>query len=779
MRMWNVSGLLVPLFLSSSLIVGCTGAVDPSVSFLSFSLPSLKNTGASPFQQELESQGYIELQGTCDKSVTGFQFQFDRNGWKDISASGGMAPPGVTPPARPYDADCSDGLFFIYLFADELQAYLPAGQNFETYSPSAVHLRGVAGPFTTEPLTFYGTGQGPGGGGGPEANSFIMRPLSSRFGVDLCMPVDLMLVYVESGSTAWSGWVSNSAERQIGLNILDFTSNDFKFYSDGDCQTGIVSAVSIPKNEVSKRLYFKGTVSGTGRIHGTGVGFGGMGVEGPTSIEIRSTSDPYEVRFSDSLRRPSAGTCQTLTVFLQDDHGAVTSTLASEIPVLVSGEGGSELAGVSLFDNRSCQGSASPGSLNLTFPTGGASWREISYRVDHESSTALFASSALLTSSEPGRHYINPWMAAHGVHLSSSSYSVLPYQAPDCIEIKVTLVDQHGYPQNTISFPAEFDYTIDDMGLTALYSNSGCIGTPASKRVVSFASGDFTQKVYLKLASSSQAAFLTILGYEEVPPMSPPRLNSSAVSWTAAVVGNLVSLGGSMRQVFRLPRVLSGIPLSVPLSDVPVVSELGDAAYSSSKMSVAYNATSPLAVHVGQEANRAINQRVWELNGGDGIANSVDSNIFLTMGYTAAIMFRTSATGTQVLMGFRDQAMEQYVIGPSGSVNVMGCSMGLGLNDGNWHTLVVSRGPLFAFMDIYYQIDDQTPQSCSVDPMISAMLPSAFTAPFGVGKLDSANPGLVGQVVEVLYDDSQAIYGLSDPLFGRIRQHLNNRYPLK
>lgn len=90
------------------------------VASLGKQLPKPALTGSSPFDQDIESTGYVHFQGTCDSRLTDLTLSFDLNKWElpptqpDLSAS---------PNAGPFvnDFNCSDGIYSFYLSPKDIQ----------------------------------------------------------------------------------------------------------------------------------------------------------------------------------------------------------------------------------------------------------------------------------------------------------------------------------------------------------------------------------------------------------------------------------------------------------------------------------------------------------------------------------------------------------------------------------------------------------------------------------------------------------------------------------
>lgn len=98
-----------------------SGCKDPevSVSPLGKKLPAPSLKGTSPFDQSFSSQGYVQVQGSCDSRIGNISLSLDDVNWSTPPANPDLT--GATLPANTTnDINCSDGSFNVYLTKNDL-----------------------------------------------------------------------------------------------------------------------------------------------------------------------------------------------------------------------------------------------------------------------------------------------------------------------------------------------------------------------------------------------------------------------------------------------------------------------------------------------------------------------------------------------------------------------------------------------------------------------------------------------------------------------------------
>lgn len=113
------SHYLLPLLFCMSL-VGCKDP-DVTVSPLGKKLAAPLLLSASPFSQNFDAQGYVQLQGSCNRRIKGLSISFDKNKWAQAPTTPDISGTSLgTAPVN--DSNCSDGLFDIYLTKNDLNS---------------------------------------------------------------------------------------------------------------------------------------------------------------------------------------------------------------------------------------------------------------------------------------------------------------------------------------------------------------------------------------------------------------------------------------------------------------------------------------------------------------------------------------------------------------------------------------------------------------------------------------------------------------------------------
>lgn len=296
--------------------MGCTKAGVPEVGFLSLTLPSLKSTFDSPFEQDMHDQGYIILRGECPATVTGFKIQLNDSAWVAIPQEDAGPSGAEESPAGSYgwDQDCADGTFTFWLYEHDLAANFPQFMG-DDNGPSVIRLIGT-GTVNTSPLEFYDTWSDDGDGTPSKLSLQAYTPNPGYIVNEQCTELSVGLLgehghrmepqrsYRFSLVSSLSGWASVT---EVYGSWNDCYSNQNSF-SGND--------ITLPANVYERRLYVKlvGTL-------GDGVKLQVSDVESSlTASEIfESTLTDINNFFGEhGLSSIIAGTCYPFQVVLHD-----------------------------------------------------------------------------------------------------------------------------------------------------------------------------------------------------------------------------------------------------------------------------------------------------------------------------------------------------------------------------------------------------------------------------------------------------------------------------
>ncbi len=170
--MLNVgSKSLLRVLLSMTLLTGCESP-DLEVSSLDKKLPAPVLKGSSPFDQDLEEQNYVRIQGSCDTRVGNIYLSFDKQNWHQPPLSPDLT--GTTLGALTNDRDCTDGSFDIYLTKNDLQSIWGLQTGDDGTDVDYVYLKGETLIGETNILTIIDS-SGPGTGGNSPASKMALE----------------------------------------------------------------------------------------------------------------------------------------------------------------------------------------------------------------------------------------------------------------------------------------------------------------------------------------------------------------------------------------------------------------------------------------------------------------------------------------------------------------------------------------------------------------------------------------------------------------------------
>lgn len=167
----NVYGIRYLLILLLA-VVTITGCEEPDVSMASlgkkFQAPSL--TGASPFDQDMNTNGYVRFQGSCNVRVSTLSISFDEDLWFIVPAVPNITGTNLTG-SEVNDNSCeNDGQFDFYLTENEMTSW-----GFDPdVEVDVIYIRGSTILGETQVLKLIDH-SGPGGGNGGAATQVVLE----------------------------------------------------------------------------------------------------------------------------------------------------------------------------------------------------------------------------------------------------------------------------------------------------------------------------------------------------------------------------------------------------------------------------------------------------------------------------------------------------------------------------------------------------------------------------------------------------------------------------
>lgn len=288
---------LLLLFVSVAFLSGCE---DPAVnvSTLGRKLAAPVLTSSSPFDQDLDTQGYVRITGTCDPRVGSISISFDDVTWKYAPSSTTTATTsGSTGTTVTNDNDCADGKFDIYLTKSDILNTWGIDTDSSSTDVTNIYIKGEAWFGDTRTLTLTDPKKNDPTLSGKPAKVVLRKVFPAGFGgAGVCEMFYAVVVDANGNET--------SPSTATSFTISNTTGNDIPAYaSASDCSSnyGVKTSFLIPVNNSSVAVYMK---MPTTPIDGA-IGFG---IANLASLGTSATPTQVTLRDPASARRFIAAT---------------------------------------------------------------------------------------------------------------------------------------------------------------------------------------------------------------------------------------------------------------------------------------------------------------------------------------------------------------------------------------------------------------------------------------------------------------------------------------
>lgn len=320
-------------------ILGCTKApVEVNSLGLKLSAPQLKSS--SPFEQDMESNGFVVLSGTCNKMMTKFSVSTDGETFYDIPPSTPYTVAGVAG-TKTNKTDCADGTFEFYLSDALIESWLGSSENI-----NKIFLRSEGALGVSENLVLIDTKDKDGGGGSRPTQYKISKEFPRGLvGDNTCGAIEISL----TDSSGNEGSLSQATTFELKEGNF---SSALSFYEDlAQCQTSVSTSTTltaqqigtIPANRSRKTIYyhFQFPPSDTFmnlRVDNTNAA---LNLSSATTVVEKRNSDPSSTQrwlSFDGMRNIYKNTCVQGRVGLRkydvinsgdNTHGPIISTVLS------------------------------------------------------------------------------------------------------------------------------------------------------------------------------------------------------------------------------------------------------------------------------------------------------------------------------------------------------------------------------------------------------------------------------------------------------------------
>ncbi|MEK2689872.1 hypothetical protein [Bdellovibrio sp. GT3] len=516
--MMNVSGKsLLLIMLSAAFLSGCK---DPevAVSTLGRKLAAPVLSSSSPFDQDMEVQGYVRISGSCDTRVGPVVIGFNEDSFHSPPVSPNTS--GTSLGSITNDSDCSDGSFDIYLTSTDLLSIWGIDATDDNDDVEHILIKGETWFGDTRTLTITNN-RTPGSGNTVATHVTLRKVFPAGFaGANQCEMFNAYVTDANGNET--------SANSAVTFSIQDSRNSGVTYFqTSSDCSSSAnsVSLFSIPAKQGMITVYARmpatpldSTIAFTPVIAS-----GGLQAGSATTVTLR---DPTSTRrFIALLDAPGTiykNVCQPITLQRMNYY----KTSAYDSASLTVNVAPSD-AKLEFFTESDCNSSAKTSTISFasavsTVTTyikytyaGTASNNQVKINLNHTVSDS---------------NYDNPSYVVR-VDLSNDTVvAKMDFGGPtnigrsQCYQYKITTANS-----NWTAIPADKDY---DVGLTSssstaglqFYSDEYC-STPVSTVVVP--QGQTFKKFWVK-SSAGQNSPATVT-------MSPNSLTAVSRNITVTV----------------------------------------------------------------------------------------------------------------------------------------------------------------------------------------------------------------------------------------------------
>ncbi|WP_413583421.1 hypothetical protein [Bdellovibrio sp. HCB288] len=308
--MMNVSGKsLLLIMLSAAFLSGCK---DPevAVSTLGRKLAAPVLSSSSPFDQDMEEQGYVRISGSCDTRVGPVVIGFTEDSFHSPPTSPNTS--GTSLGSITNDSDCSDGSFDIYLTSADLLSIWGIDATDDNDDVEHILIKGETWFGDTRTLTITNN-RTPGSGNTIATHVTLRKVFPADFaGAGQC---EMFNAYATD-----SNGNETSTNTAVTFAVQDSRSSGINYYLNGtDCtnSTQSVSSLSIPAKQGMITFYARMPTSPVDSI----IGFtpvimsGGLQAAAATNVTLRDpASNRRFIALIDAPGTIYKNVCQPITL---------------------------------------------------------------------------------------------------------------------------------------------------------------------------------------------------------------------------------------------------------------------------------------------------------------------------------------------------------------------------------------------------------------------------------------------------------------------------------
>ncbi|QDK44094.1 hypothetical protein DOM22_02435 [Bdellovibrio sp. ZAP7] len=241
---------LLFLIAATTFLAGCE---DPavSVSTLGRKLAAPVLTSSSPFDQDMDTQNYVEITGTCDPRVGPVVISFDDINYHSAPTSPDTS--NTTLGSVTNDNDCSDGKFDIYVTAADLLSIWGITVNSDSSSVDNIYIKGSTFFGDTRTLTIPDPKKGSGENVGSAAKLALRKIFPKDFGgAGQCEMFTVFVTDANGNETSTGTAATFSVNPPAGTSI-----STYKSIADCSSSYSPQTSFTIAANKSQLQIYVK------------------------------------------------------------------------------------------------------------------------------------------------------------------------------------------------------------------------------------------------------------------------------------------------------------------------------------------------------------------------------------------------------------------------------------------------------------------------------------------------------------------------------------------
>lgn len=242
-------------FILVSCALAISGCKDPEVSvgLLGKKLSAPALTGASPFDQDMKTNGYVRFQGSCDSRVQYISISLDETNYFIVPSAPNISGTALTG-SEVNDTSCeSDGHFDFYLTENDLISWGYSADE----DVDVLFLRGTMSFGETRVLKIQDPNPDSGNGGGTATQVVLEKNWPAGFaGSSQCEYFNASIRNANGNHTTSTTATTFSLDKVVG-NTTSRNIVAYKNQSDCASSTNGSTTFSIPAGENSITVYYK------------------------------------------------------------------------------------------------------------------------------------------------------------------------------------------------------------------------------------------------------------------------------------------------------------------------------------------------------------------------------------------------------------------------------------------------------------------------------------------------------------------------------------------